>query len=216
MAYPYSLRETLADGTVHAAGLALAAVGVIALLAQAHMGAPGAQIAALYVYAVAILLAFAASAIYHLSPFDRTRPLLHKIDHAAIYLKIAGTYTPLVVMLGSAFGYFLLGVIWTIAAAGAALKLSVWHASGRLSLGLYLAMGWAAVLLVPLLFSKVPTLSFALIVAGGLLYTAGTVIFARDGMRYQNAIWHGFVLIGSACFFAAIALTIGSPDLARN
>ncbi len=206
MAYPYSRSETIADGAVHVAGLAFAIPATVLLMFQAAQSESGIIHAALY--GGCMIFAFAASAIYHLSPFDRLRPMLNRIDHAAIYFKIAGTYTPLVGVIGSGFAYGVLGVVWALAGLGAMAKLWFWRTDGRGSLALYLAMGWLSVLLIWPLWAHLPTAALVLIVVGGLTYTAGTIVFAQKELRFQNAIWHSFVLIASICFFAAIALSL--------
>jgi len=206
MAYPYSARETFADGTIHVAGISAALSGMVILILFAAQHLDPAQVTALSIYAGVVVFSFMASALYHLSPFDSTRPLLLRIDHAAIYLKIAGTYTPLVILIGGMFAYGLLAVIWVLALAGALMRLFVWEGPANASMAIYLAMGWAAVLLIWPLATTVPVVSFLLIVVGGLLYSIGCVFFSWDGLRYQNAVWHGFVLTASTCFFAAISL----------
>lgn len=206
MAYPHSKPETLADGIVHLAGLSLSVPASILLLMKWAGDTPQATAAA--TYAGCLLFAFAASAIYHMSPLDRLRPVLHRIDHAAIYFKIAGTYTPFVALIGSGFAYSLLGFVWVLALLGALAKLTIWRADARGSLALYLAMGWLAVLLFWPMVQVLPRLALALIVAGGLTYSAGAWVFSRPAFSYQIAIWHGFVLTASACFFAAIAISL--------
>ncbi|QUJ76920.1 hemolysin III family protein [Sulfitobacter albidus] len=206
MAYPHSRPETIADGVIHAAGLlfALPATGV--LIWQASGSA--ADVSAVLIYGMCMLAAFGASALYHMSPVDRTRPLFHRIDHATIYFKIAGTYTPLVAVIGSGFAYGILGVVWTLAIIGAVAKLRGWGTDARGSLALYLAMGWLSVLLIGPMWRNLPGEALGLVVIGGLTYSAGTLIYKRKSMRFQNAIWHGFVLVASICFFAAIALSL--------
>ncbi len=210
MAYPHSLRETLADASVHVLGVGSAITAGAFLMSYVIRTQEVPQIAATSVYAGMLIFALVASAAYHLLPWDRTRPVLHRIDHAAIYLKIAGTYTPLVVLIGSFFAYGVLAVVWGIALIGAMAKLSFWATDGRGSLALYLALGWASVLLIWPMWQHLPGPSLALIVAGGLLYTLGTVFYARDALRYQNAIWHGFVLAASTCFFGAVTLGVSA------
>jgi len=209
MSYPFPMREVIADGVIHLAGLAAAFIGSALLVIAAAQSSELPNLAAIGVYALFLLVALIASAAYHMLPWEAPRPWLHKIDHAAIYFKIAGTYTPFVVLIGSAFAYSVLGLIWLFALGGAVAKLSVWRTDGRGSLALYLAMGWACLLLLPNMFTALPGASTAFIILGGLLYTAGTVFFSWRDLPYQNAIWHAFVLAASACFFGAIALTVG-------
>lgn len=200
MSYPYSNTETLADGLLHAAGLIAVYAGVKYLMA--HDASP-----AVIVYAILAGFAFVASAVYHMTPWDRMRPVLRRIDHAAIYLKIAGTYTPLALMLGSGFSYAVLVIVWVISVLGALAKLTIWGASGRGSLAVYLGLGWVSVLLACPIALQLGTFVFGCIATGGVLYTLGCLVFARPSFRFQNPIWHGFVLSASACCFMAVAAT---------
>lgn len=111
-------------------------------------------------------------------------------------------------VIGSGFAYGILGVVWALAVIGAVAKLWFWRTDARGSLALYLGMGWLSVLLIYPMWHNLPGAALALVAAGGLTYSAGTLIYAHPGMRYQNAIWHAFVLIATACFFAAIALSL--------
>ncbi|WP_370402325.1 PAQR family membrane homeostasis protein TrhA [Sulfitobacter sp. JB4-11] len=206
MTYPNSPSETLADGAVHLAGLALSIPACLLVLHQLQLS--GSAVTGFATYAASLILAFGASALYHMSPFERPRAVLHRIDHAAIYLKIAGTYTPFVALIGTGFAYGVLAIVWALAGLGALAKLWFWPPNARGSLALYLGMGWLAVLLIWPMAQALPGSALVLIVVGGLIYSAGTWVFAHPGMRYQNAIWHGFVLTASICFFAAVALSL--------
>lgn len=210
MSYPYSKQETLADAAVHATGLLLAVPGCAYLLTQTSAGPETRQFATL-LYAFCLIAAFSASAIYHMCPLDRLRPTLHRIDHAAIYFKIAGSYTPIVVVIGTGFAYGILGIVWGLAVLGAIAKLSFWSTGARGSLALYLGMGWLSALLIWPIWVNLSGVVLALIVIGGLIYSAGTRVYAHSGMPYQNAIWHSFVLVASSCLFGAIALSICPP-----
>ncbi len=206
--YPvFSRPERIADGIVHALGLTLAVTGAIVLLILTSGQAPGTRTAAA-VYAAALVATFLASAAYHMTPWERIRPTLRRIDHAAIYLKIAGTYTPLVMVLGSGFAYAVLVIVWGLAIIGAAMKIAFWKVPGRFGPVLYLIMGWLAVTLIWPMALTLPGAALWLIVAGGLLYSAGVPFYATEKMRFSNAVWHGFVVAASACFFGAIALAV--------
>lgn len=205
--YPTNaMSERIADGTVHATGVLLAVTGAVILISWAALNASSAQIAAISVYGATLIATFAASAFYHLAPWEDIRPLLRRFDHAAIYLKIAGTYTPLVVMIGSGFAYLVLAIVWTLAVVGIVLKLFFWQTPGRFGPALYLIMGWLSLALIWSLWPIVPLSAMILITVGGLLYTGGVPFYASQTMKYSTAIWHGFVLAASACFFAAIAI----------
>ena len=210
MPYPYSLRETLADASVHALGVVAAIAAGVALVVYVAQTQGPTQIAATSLYAGLLFLSLVISALYHLLPWDRSRPLFRRMDHAAIYLKIAGTYTPLVVLIGSAFAYVVLAGVWLVALIGAVAKLSFWAADSRGSLPVYLGMGWASVLLIWPMTQALPPLAVGLIIGGGVLYTLGTLTYRYPGMRYQNAVWHGFVLAASTCFFGAVCLGVSA------
>lgn len=205
---PYTRAERIADAVMHVSGLCLAVTGAVVLV-LASTGEGIAVRSAAAVYAAALIATFLASAAYHMTPWERLRPALRRVDHAAIYLKIAGTYTPLVVLLGSWFAYVILVLVWALAVAGALMKLAFWQVPGRYGPALYLVMGWLALTLIWPLAQTLPTPALWLIVAGGLLYSAGVPFYATTRMKYSNAVWHGFVLAASACFFVAILLATG-------
>lgn len=206
--YPtYARSERIADGTMHAVGVIGALSGAIVLIVwSAGHVSPG-QIAAISVYGATLIATFVASAFYHMTPWERIRPALRRFDHAAIYLKIAGTYTPLVVMIGSGFAYLVLGIVWALAVVGMTLKLFFWRTPGRFGPALYLIMGWLSLALIWSLWPIVPVSAMVLMGIGGLLYTAGVPFYASETLKYAIAIWHGFVVAASACFFAAIAIS---------
>lgn len=204
--YPnYAKSERIADGTMHAVGVTGATLGAAVLLVWTAGMVSAGQMVALVIYAIALIATFAASACYHMTPWPEMRPTLRRFDHAAIYLKIAGTYTPLVVMVGSAFSYAILGLVWGLAIIGMTLKLFFWRTPGRFGPALYLVMGWMSIGLIWSLWPVVPASTLVLIAVGGLTYTAGVLFYAAK-MKYATAIWHGFVVAASACFFAAIAI----------
>ncbi|MEM6304226.1 MAG: hemolysin III family protein [Pseudomonadota bacterium] len=212
MAYPTSWSETLADGAVHAAGLLILVPSSVLLLAQEHL--PQEVWSATALYAFTLIFALGASALYHMLPFDHLRPMLGRIDHASIYFKIAGSYTPVVVLIGGSFAYGILALVWALACFGAVAKLWFWRLDGRGSLALYLGMGWLSALLIWPMWQVLPLTALVLIVIGGAVYSLGTLVYAHPGMRYQNAIWHVFVLSASICLFAAIAIGVQAAPTA--
>lgn len=205
--YPtYARSERIADGTMHAVGVLGAVAGAVVLIAwSAGQATPG-QVAAIAIYGSTLIATFVASAFYHMTPWEGIRPILRRFDHAAIYLKIAGTYTPLVVMIGSWFAYAVLAVVWGLAIIGMVLKLFFWRTPGRFGPALYLIMGWLSLALIWSLWPIVPVSAMVLMGIGGLLYTAGVPFYASETLKFSIAIWHGFVVAASACFFAAIAI----------
>ncbi|WP_281967558.1 PAQR family membrane homeostasis protein TrhA [Roseovarius nanhaiticus] len=210
MSYPaYSRGERLADAIVHCLGIALGIAAVAWLFLQMPGTADAGIWAALAVYSAALVIMLSASGAYHMLAHTVLRPALRRLDHAAIYVKIAGTFTPLAALLGTAFGYVTLSVVWALALAGAAAKLAT--GPGRMHTGFlpYLVLGWLGLtLFVPLIWI-LPWLSLGFLLAGGLLYTAGLAFYTWEKLRYSNAIWHVFVLMASACFFGGIVSAAG-------
>ncbi len=205
--YPtYARSERIADGTMHAVGVLGAITGAVVLIVWSAGTATPGQIAAISVYGATLIATFVASAFYHMTPWEGIRPVLRRFDHAAIYLKIAGTYTPLVVMIGSGFAYVILAIVWGLAVIGMVLKLFYWRTPGRFGPALYLIMGWLSLALIWSLWPIVPVSAMVLMAVGGLLYTAGVPFYASETLKFSIAIWHGFVVTASACFFAAIAI----------
>ncbi len=209
--YPaYARSERIADAAMHVLGVTGALTGAVWLIIWAFGNVSGGQTVALSIYGLTLIATFIASAIYHFTPWENLRPTFRRIDHAAIYLKIAGTYTPLVFMIGSLSSYLVLAVVWALAAFGMIRKFWFWKKPGRNGVALYLVMGWLSVLLAGSLFSVLPVSALILIAAGGLLYTIGVVFHIWENLKFANAIWHGFVLTASVCFFVAIALGVSA------
>jgi hemolysin III len=205
----YSAAERVADVGVHAVGLAASVLGVAAMMIAAR-NLPAASVASLAVYGFGLMAVFACSASYHLATEGRRKALLQRFDHAAIYVKIAGTYTPFAaIKMGDAAGLALLAGVWAITAFGATAKL-LWP--GRLvrtSYVLYLAQGWAIVAAFGPFTASVSGRVLALLVVGGVIYTAGVIFHLWERLPFHNAVWHGFVVVASACHFAAIVDAVG-------
>lgn len=207
--YPvYARSERVADAIMHVLGVAGALTGTVWMIVWTYSRVSGEQTFALSVYGLTLIAAFLASGVYHFTPWETLRPTLRRLDHAAIYLKIAGTYTPLVFMIGNLTSYLVLAAVWALAAFGMTNKLYFWTDPNRNGIVLYLVMGWLSVVLAGSLFAILPGSALALIAAGGLLYTVGVVFHVWESLKFANAIWHGFVLTASACFFIAIALGV--------
>ena len=145
------------------------------------------------------------SAAYNLWPVSRWKWVLRRFDHSAIYLLIAATYTPVVTQIpNSWFVIALLAGIWCVALAGVTIKLALPGRFDRLAIGLYIALGWSALIGYDVIVSSLPMLPLLLISIGGALYTFGVIFHAWQRLRFQNAIWHGFVLLGAACHYTAV------------
>lgn len=211
MSYPpYTPSERIADGVVHVAGLIAALAGVAAVYSFWAFDMDGVTLLAVTVYSLSLLAMLGASAAYHLLAHTPLRPLLRRLDHAAIYVKIAGTFTPLGILLGTAFGYVVLIGVWVFACLGALSKLRMPHGSMTTGWLPYVALAWAGVVLILPLAGVLPWASLALIIAGGLLYTTGVIFYAWESLRFANAIWHVFVALASACFFIGINTAVAA------
>ncbi|MEO0822560.1 MAG: hemolysin III family protein [Pseudomonadota bacterium] len=210
-AYPvYSRREKVADGVVHALGVlaALTAVPVMITLAAVwHGDLP--TVAAATIYGLSLIAMFAFSASYHMVGHGRAKALLKRFDHGAIFIKIAGTYTPFAVLLGGAQAATILISIWSAALVGIILVLTSPRGFQWLALGLYLAMGWAVIVLGGQMLEDMSGAGLALIIIGGGLYSFGVIFHLWDRLPYQNAIWHAHVLAASVVFYAAIMVEVG-------
>lgn len=202
-------RHELANSVTHAAGLALAIAGCAVIVTLAALRGNAWHIVACSVYGATLVCLYAASTCYHIVSSRRVKRVMRILDHSAIYLLIAGTYTPFtLVNLRGGWGWTLFGLVWGLAAAGMILK--VWFA-GQFpiaSTSVYLAMGWLAVVAVKPVLAMVPLVGITWLVAGGLLYTAGVVFFAWEKLPYHHAIWHVFVMGGSTCHFIAVVCAV--------
>jgi len=200
----YTRGERIADGTIHAIGI------VGSILAFYYLFSfPGLidanLVPALIVYAVCSIALFCFSALYHLAPWPHRRPFLRRVDQAAIFFKIAGTYTPLVFLVDTLFGYSLLTAVWIAASVGAISKLMTGDRLDSHTVTIYLGLSWSSALLLWQLVQTLDFWSVWFVVLGGILYTIGVIFHQWDGLKFQNAIWHAFVLVASACHFTAVA-----------
>jgi hemolysin III len=204
----YTKLEHLADALVHAAGIVFSIAATSILLIAAIGTLPAADIAGLFVYCIGLIGMFGASAAYNLVTRDDLKEILRRLDHAAIFVMIAGSYTPFALVLGGGTGHAVLGAVWAIAAVGVAIKLRYPRRFDKLSVLLYLAQGWIVLLALDPLVASLPSHALALLVAGGIVYTLGVPFHLMEWMRFHNAIWHVFVLGGAACQFVAIKTAV--------
>jgi len=201
-----SLGEEIANSVTHGAGL-LASIAVVPVLVLTAVGRRDPwQIVGGAVFGATLVLLYLASTLYHALPAGRAKAVLRVVDHAAIYLLIAGTYTPFTLgALRGPWGWALLGTIWGLALLGIAAKCTLGFRFPRLSTLLYLAMGWLVLIGLQPLVARVAPAGIAWLVAGGLCYTGGVVFYAMDGrLRYSHALWHVFVMAGSVCHVLAV------------
>ena len=201
----YSRAERLSDALVHVSGLvaALLAVPVLVTLAVVLRGDVPA-VAGTAIYGVTLIAMILCSALYHMVPHAGWKGVLRRLDHSAIYAKIAGTYTPFSLLAGAQGAYLLAG-LWVAALAGMGLKIASPERFRWPALALYLAMGWAGLVAGGAVFAAMSPGVLALIVAGGLLYTVGVGFFLFERLPFHNTIWHVFVLAASVVFYIAVA-----------
>jgi len=202
---PQSLGEEIANSVSHGVALLAAIVGAPFLIGAARdFGA--ANIVGASVFAATMILLYLTSTLYHAIRPGRLKRVFRKLDHSAIYFFIAGSYTPFALgALGGPWGWTLFGIVWTLAVAGTVLKSFNRLSHPWLSTGLYLVMGWLVVVAAVPLAERVPGPGIALLVAGGIAYTAGVAFYMLDSrIRYAHAIWHGFVAAGTGCHFFAV------------
>ena len=204
--WSYSRGEMIADGVVHVLGVALGLGGALALLAAIVLdGVADGLRPAVVIYALGLVAMLGASAVYNMWPVGPLKWRLRRLDHATIYVMIAATYTPFVAVIGSSrLAWGLLVAMWLIAALGAAIKLLLPGRYDRLSIALYLAMGWSGIMAYQPVVAGLPSGSLWLLAVGGLLYTVGVVFHVMERLPFQNAIWHGFVLAAAACHYGAV------------
>jgi hemolysin III len=201
----YTRGEVLADAAAHITGLALGLVATIWLLITASHNNGGLLLLGAGLYGLGLLAMLTCSAGYNLWPPSPMKELWRRFDHAAIFIMIAGTYTPLLLnRMGGEFGFGLLAFVWTAALGGAALKLAFPRRWESITLALYLGLGWSIVVAYNPLLQAVSMQSLYLIAAGGLIYSVGVVFHLWDRLPYQNAIWHWLVLIAAGCHYFAI------------
>lgn len=206
-ARPQTLGEEIANAVSHGLGFLLAVASLPVLVWTAARQGAAADVVGASVFAGTMILLYLVSAVYHAVPAGRAKQWLCRLDHAAIYVFIAGTYTPFTLgVMQGAWGWTLFGVVWGLAAFGVTIKLLDRLQHPLLSTGLYVAMGWVVLVAAPWMIERVASAGLAWLVAGGLCYTLGALVFLLDHrVRYAHFVFHLFVLAGSAChFFAAL------------
>jgi hemolysin III len=201
----YDRAELIADGVVHGIGVFGGLVAATVLIVLTAIYATPLDVVVVSIYVAGLLAMLVLSATYNLWPVSRTKWVLRRFDHSAIYLLIAATYTPFIMELkDSFFAMALLVGVWCVAIVGIVLKLVLPGRFDRLSVGLYLAMGWSGFMLYDSVVAALPTMALGFVIAGGALYTLGVIFHAWRQLRFQNVIWHCFVLLGAACHYTAV------------
>jgi len=204
----YTLGEEIANAVTHglAAGLSIAGLAALTVLGILRGASPG-QLASLVVYGFTLVLTHLASTLYHALRPPRAKAVFRILDHASIYLLIAGTYTPFVVIrLWNPWGWALLAIVWVMALAGVVFKSVFMGRLGKASVGIYVAMGWLVVVAARQVLAQVPLGALAFLLAGGVIYTLGLVFYAWKRLRFSHALWHVMVVGAATCHYFAIFL----------
>jgi hemolysin III len=201
----YDRAELIADGVVHGVGVFGGLVAATVLVVLTAIYASAFQVFAVSVYVTGLLAMLVLSATYNLWPVSRAKWILRRFDHSAIYVLIAATYTPVIMHIkDSIFAFAMLIGVWCVAIVGVVLKLALPGRYDRFAVGLYLAIGWSGIMLYDAVVAVLPAMALWFVVAGGALYSFGVIFHAWQRLRFQNAIWHSFVLLGAACHYTAV------------
>jgi hemolysin III len=201
----YSIREEIAHSVSHGIGLLLSIVGLVTLLGFSGLYGDVWHVTSSSIYGATLIVLYASSTLYHSVTVPDLKKVLQKVDHAAIYLLIAGTYTPFtLVNLRGGWGWTLFGLVWSIAIAGIVMELLVKQRYHRVSIGLYLGLGWLVMIAIKPMLASVEPGGLILLLVGGLFYSLGVIFYVWKTLVYHHAIWHLFVLAGSACHFFAV------------
>jgi hemolysin III len=205
----YSVKEELVHAITHGIGVILSIVGLSWMLYVSINIADPWRIVASSIYGATLIMLFVASTLYHSMYASRHREIFKLLDHCAIYLLIAGTYTPfLLVAMRSSTGWWIFGTIWALATAGIVKKLWFRHRFPKIALASYLAMGWLIVVAAPQVAEAIGPHGMGWLVAGGVSYSVGAVFYVVERIPFNHAIWHLFVLVGGICHFFGVALHV--------
>ena len=200
--YTQTVMEEIANSITHGLGFGLSVAGLTILVVLASMEGDPWRITSFAIYGSSLTILYLVSTLYHSLTHSRTKAIFRRLDHSAIYLLIAGTYTPVILIsMRTTWVLYLLPVVWTMAIIGIYIKVFYIHRYERLTLAFYIVMGWMAIIAVKPLFNAIPIESFIWIIIGGACYTSGVVFYAWSRLPFNHTIWHGFVLIGSISHF---------------
>lgn len=204
----YTLGEEIANCVTHGVGVALAITGLTVLVVLAAIYGDAWRVVSFSIYGCSLLILYSASTLYHSIQHPRAKRVLRTMDHASIYILIAGTYTPfLLIGVRGTTGWTLLAIVWFMAAAGIVWKVFFLGRFEVLATLMYIFMGWMGVIAFRQMLVNVPQLGVVMLFAGGIVYTLGVIFYAWEKLPYNHAIWHLFVLGGSIChFFAVVTL----------
>jgi len=201
----YSIGEEIANSVTHGVGLILAIAGLAVLTAFASRLGNAWHVVSCTIFATTLILQYTFSTLYHSIQLPRAKSVMRVLDHSAIFLLIAGTYTPfMLVNLRGTWGWTLFGIVWTLALLGVLFQVSLLRRWQGISLALYIGMGWVIVIAIKPMIASVAPGGLILLLLGGLAYTSGVVFYLWERLHYNHAIWHGFVLAGSILHFFAV------------
>ena len=202
---PQSLGEEIANSVSHGVGLLAALAAFPVLIAAAYQDGDATRVAGVSVFATTMVLLYLASTLFHAFPQSRAKRVFQVLDHSAIYLLIAGTYTPFTLgVLRGTVGWTLFGIVWSFAGVGTVLKAVGGIRNTKASTWVYLAMGWLILIVADTAWALVPKWGLFWLGVGGIAYTAGAVFFMAERNRYFHFVWHLFVVAGTACHFVAV------------
>lgn len=208
----YSFGDELAASIIHGLGIVLSIAGLATLVAFAALHGNALTVVACAVFGASLVLLYTASTLYHSIPVPAAKPVLRALDHIAIYVLIAGTYTPFtLIALPGVWGWSLFTAVWVLALVGSALELGLFRRYHKLAVLLYVGMGWIGMVAFKPLSDHLETGGTALLLAGGLAYTLGVPFYLWRKLPYHHALWHVFVLAGSVLHFLAVLLYV-IPD----
>ena len=201
----YSIGEEIANSITHGIGVILAIIGLVAMVITAAANGTASHIVSASIFGATMILLYLASTLYHSFQQKRIKQVLKTLDHSAIFLLIAGTYTPFaIVSLRGPWGWSLFGTIWGLALAGIIIQLTPLAKIKILSVGLYLAMGWVAIIAAKPMIAALNLSGFMLLLLGGITYSIGVIFYVWKKLPYGHAIWHLFVLGGSVLHFFSV------------
>lgn len=201
----YDRSELIADGVVHGIGLALALIGVTAMIFYASVWSTSGQLAAAWIYGAGLVATLSISFLYNLYPVSQTKWFLRRFDHSSIFILIAATYTPFLQRgWDDPYLFGMLIGIWSIAVVGVLIKCVFPGRFDKVAILLYLAMGWSGVFAAGPLLSQLTETTLILILIGGIIYSCGVIFHVWEKLRFQNAIWHGFVVTAAAVHYSAV------------
>jgi hemolysin III len=201
----YSVKEEIANSVTHGIGLVMAIAGMVVLTTFASRFGDAWHMVSSVIFTTTLILQYTFSTLYHSIQWPRPKNLMRILDHSAIFLLIAGTYTPfMLVNLRGTWGWTLFGIVWSLALLGVLFQVSLLRRWQGISLSLYIGMGWVVVVAIKPMLHAVAPGGLILLLLGGLAYTSGVFFYLKKQMRYHHAIWHGFVLAGSMLHFFAV------------